>query len=137
MPIEIESNDVISALDDEDSGGDVPTESEVSFEIRLAETIVNDELVPAASDDGNLNRDRLKLTGALIAAAYVEDGQTGPVDSVSQLSASVSFDTDKALSYWRRAKQLDPTGKLGQLDKPDASLGVPNKSTDSGYYGVY
>lgn len=118
MTISINESDVYDALNDEDE-----TES-VAFEITIAETIVNDELVPASGDDKN--RERLKLVGALIAAAYVEDDGSGEVESVSQGNASVSWDTENALSLWRRAKQLDPTGKLGQLDKPQASLGVPS-----------
>lgn len=129
MTIDIQTQDVYAALDGgEDEHGDV------AFETRLAETIVNDELVPAAGND--LNRDRLKLVGALIAAAYVEDNGGGDVESISQQSASVSFDTDNALTLWRRAKQADPTDRLGQMDKPAASLGVPDHF-DTDYYGVH
>lgn len=129
MTIDIQTQDVYAAVDGgEDEHGDV------GFETRLAETIVNDELVPAAGND--LNRDRLQLVGALIAAAYVEDNGGGDVESISQQSASVSFDTDNALTLWRRAKQLDPTDRLGQMDKPAASLGVPDHF-DIDYHGAH
>lgn len=118
MSISINEGDVRAALDGTDD-----TES-VAFETRLAETIVNDDLLPAAGD--NADRDRLALVGAVIAAAYVEDDGVGDVDSVSQGNASISFDTDNALTLWRRAKQLDPTDQLGQLEKPQAGLGVPS-----------
>jgi hypothetical protein len=88
----------------------------------MAEAIVNNDLAPYA-DSGET--ERLELTGALIAAAYAKDGG-GTLSSVTQGSAQVSFDTDDALSIFQRAKQMDPTGRLAQTEKPNASLSVPD-----------
>ena len=114
MPINVDENDVRKVLD-----GEASTDYDV--EIRMAEAIVNDELAPHSDET-----DRLELTGALIAAAYATDGGGGAVSSVTQGSARISFDTDDALSMFRRAKQIDPTGRLAQTEKPSASLSVPD-----------
>ena len=114
MPISVDENDVREVLDDESS-------TDYDVEIRMAEAIVNDELAPHSD-----KTERLKLTGALIAAAYAQDGGGGPLSSVTQGSAQISFDTDDALSMFQRAKQMDPTGRLAQTEKPSASLSAPD-----------
>ena len=115
MPISVDENDVRDVLDGESS-------TDYGIEIQMAEAIVNDELAPYA-DSGE--SDRLELTGALIAAAYAKDGG-GTLSSVTQGSAQISFDTDDALSMFQRAKQMDPSGRLAQTEKPSASLSVPD-----------
>ncbi|MDL5361355.1 hypothetical protein [Halalkalicoccus sp. NIPERK01] len=114
-PITVNSEDVRDILD-----GDA--DDSYGIEIRLAEAIVNDDLRPAAST--NVTADRLELVGALIAAAYAKDDGDGNLSSITQGSAQISFDNDNALSFWRRAKQLDPTGVLATLEKPTASFEV-------------
>jgi hypothetical protein len=116
MPISVDENDVREVLD-----GDSSTDYDV--EIRMAEAIVNQDLAPYA-DSGET--ERLELTGALIAAAYAKDGGGGTLSSVTQGSAQISFDTDDALSMFQRAKQMDPSGRLAQTEKPNASLSVPD-----------
>lgn len=117
MAITVSLDDVRSALDGDSS--EYP-DADIQFEARQAEGIVNDELAPYSS-----NTNRLELTGALLAAAYVEEDGSGPISSVQQASRQISFDTADALSLWRQAKQQDPTGKLEQLEKPTASIDVP------------
>jgi hypothetical protein len=115
MPISVDESDVRDILDGESS-------TDYGIEVRMAEAIVNNDLAPYA-DSGET--ERLELTGALIAAAYAKDGG-GTLSSVTQGSAQVSFDTDDALSIFQRAKQMDPTGRLAQTEKPNASLSVPD-----------
>lgn len=112
MAISITADDVRDAGDLDSA--DYP-DGELTFEIDLAEAIVNDDLAPHSS-----NQNRLELTAALMAAAYAVDEQV--VESVKQESATVKFDTEKGLSLWRQAKQADPTGKLETLEQPTASF---------------
>jgi fructose-1,6-bisphosphatase len=113
MPISVDENDVREVLDGDSS-------TDYGIEVRTAEAIVNDELAPHSD-----KTERLKLTGAYIAAAYAKDGG-GTLSSVTQGSARISFDTDDALSMFQRAKQMDPTERLAQTEKPSASLSVPD-----------
>ena len=114
MSISVDENDVHDILNDDSS-------ADYSIEVRMAEEIVNDELAPHSA-----NTDRLEFVGELIAAAYAKDDGDGNISSVTQGSAQVSFDNDDALTYWRRAKQMDPTGRLAQIEKPAASVSVPD-----------
>jgi hypothetical protein len=116
MPISVDESDVRDILDGEAS-------TDYDIEVRMAEAIVNNDLAPYA-DSGET--DRLELTGALIAAAYAKDGGGGALSSVTQGSAQISFDTDDALSMFQQAKQMDPSGRLAQTQKPNASLSVPD-----------
>lgn len=114
MAITVSYEDIRGALDATSSEY---SDSELQFEKRQAEALVNDTLAPQTS-----NTAALELTGALLAAAYAADEQT--VESVSQGSRSVSFATEESLSLFEQAKQMDPTGKLADLQKPSASLSV-------------
>jgi hypothetical protein len=118
VSISVDEGDVRDILDGESS-------TDYDIEVRMAEAIVNDELAPYA-DSGET--DRLELTGGLIAAAYAADGGHGPLSSVSQGSAQVSYapESDDALPFWERAEQIDPTGRLEALGKPTASVDVPD-----------
>ena len=116
MPINVDESDVREVLDGEAS-------TDYGIEVRMAEAIVNQDLAPYA-DSGET--ERLELTGTLIAAAYAKDDGDGDISSVTQGSAQISFDTDDALSMFRRAKQMDPTGRLAQTEKPSASFSVPD-----------
>ena len=118
MSITVAEDDIRSALDADSS--EYP-DSALAFEKSLAESVVNDDLEPYTETD---RTDRLELVGALIAAAYVDDD--GDVTQLQQGGRSVSFDSDSALSHWRKATQLDPTGRLNELEKPVASMGVPD-----------
>lgn len=116
MSITIDPSDVREAgrLDEDDH----PDESLV-FPTELAQEIVNDELAPHSSATR-----RLEMTAALLGAAYVVE-DTGPVEQASQESADFAFDTEQALTLFRQAKQADPTGRLGETEKPTASITVP------------
>ncbi|WP_248908149.1 hypothetical protein [Halocatena marina] len=118
MPITISPDDVRGALNADQSDY---SDDDLAFEIKVAEEIVNDDLAPHSNDTS-----RLELVGALIAAAYVHDDGEGSVSSVQQASRQISFDSENALSYWRRAVQLDPTGKLAQLEQQTATVSVPD-----------
>lgn len=116
--ITIDAEDVRDTLDgDADDGYDI--------EIRMAEALVNDRL---ADHTDEKHADLLELTGVLVAAAYAEDDGHGQLSSITQGSAQVSWtpDGEDALSFWRRAKQMDPSGRLGELEKPTASIAVPD-----------
>lgn len=118
MAISISEDDVRSALD-----GTIEEfpDSDLSFEIRQAEALVNDELLPSA---GSNQTNRLELVGALLAAAYVEDART--VSQLSQGNRSISFNNEESLSLFEQAKQMDPTDRLEALDKPSAGIHVPD-----------
>ena len=120
MPISVDENDVRDVLDGESS-------TDYGIEVRMAQAIVNDELAPYADSDSG-ETDRLEFTGVLIAAAYAADDGHGPLSSVSQGSAQVSYapESDDALPFWERAEQMDPTDRLGELGKPTASVDVPD-----------
>ncbi|MFC5970077.1 hypothetical protein ACFPYI_01915 [Halomarina salina] len=118
MAITVDEDDIRSALDADASEYPDP---DLAFEKSLAESIVNDDLEPHTDTDRS---DRLKLVGALIAAAYVDDD--GDVTQLQQGDRSVSFDSDSALSHWRKALQLDPTGRLSQLEQQTIRFGTPN-----------
>ena len=107
MPIDVDKEHVRSALDGSDS-------DDYTFEIRQAERIVNRELAEYTSDTQSL-----KLTGALIAAAYFRDDGDGGYSSVTEGSAQISWNNDDALSFWDRAVQMDPTGQLQSLEEGD------------------
>lgn len=117
MAISITAADVREA-------GDLDLETypdpDLAFEIRQAEAIVNDELAPYSD-----NTNRLEITAALLAAAYAAE-DSGTTKSISQASATVSFDTGEALSLWRQAKQADPTGKLAGRDQRKSSVWASN-----------
>ena len=110
MTITVDEADVREAVDGASSDS-------YTFEIRQAEALVNDELAPHST-----NEERLELVGILIAAAYAEDDGNGSLSSVTQGTAQVSWNNDDALSFWRRAKQMDPTGRLGNLEKSSFQL---------------
>lgn len=118
MPISISFDDIRAALD---SDSDEYPDSELQFEQRQAEAIVNDELAPHAKP---ADADRLELAGALLAGAYVEDEQT--VDQMQRGSRSISFSTETSLTLFEQAKQMDPSGRLEVLANPSASIGVPD-----------
>ena len=102
--------------------------ADATFEATEAELLVNDELVPHAGTGSNV-QDRLEKTAVLIAAAAVsDDGGDGVLSSITQGSAQISYATDSedASTYWKRAVRLDPTGQLVNIDKPTASIGVPD-----------
>lgn len=104
MSITIDESNVRDALDGSDS-------DDYTFEIRQAERIVNRELAEHTNDT-----ESLELTGELIAAAYARDDGDGGYSSVTQGSAQISWNNDDALSFWDRAVQMDPTGRLGSLE---------------------
>lgn len=93
-------------------------DTELQFEINAAEAIVNDDLAPY-SDSTN----RLELVAALIAAAYAADERT--VTEVTSGQETVVFSSDESLTLWRQAKQIDPTGRLGMVEKSVARIDVP------------
>lgn len=109
MSITISQSDVNDALGS-DGGESHP------FEIKQAQRIVNRELEPYTSDV-----ESLELTGALMAAAYAQDDGNGQLSSITQGSAQISYtpESEDALSYWRRAIQMDPTGRLESLEEGD------------------
>jgi hypothetical protein len=107
VSISIDKSDVRAALDGSDS-------DDYTFEIRQAERIVNRELAEYTNDT-----ESLELTGALVAAAYFRDDGDGGYSSVTQGSAQISWNNDDALSFWDRAVQMDPTGRLGSLEGDD------------------
>ena len=108
--ISVSADDVREALNGDAS-------ESYTFEIRQAEAIVNDELVAYSDND-----ERLELVGILIAAAYAEDDGNGNLSSVTQGTAQVSWNNEDALSFWRRAKQMDPTDRLKNLEKGSFKL---------------
>ena len=118
MPITVNEDDIRSALGADESEY---SDSALAFEKSLAESIVNDDLEPHTETDRS---DRLGLVGALIAAAYVDDD--GDITQLRQGNRAVSFDSDSALSHWRKALQLDPTGRLMQLEQPTVSFSTPD-----------
>ncbi|MFD1515110.1 hypothetical protein [Halomarina rubra] len=118
MAITVDESKIRGALDASES--EYP-DSELAFEKELAETLVNDDLAPHAASGQS---DRLALVGALIAAAYVDDD--GDVTQLRQGNRAVSFDSDSALSHWRKALQLDPTGRLGDLEKSTVRFSTPD-----------
>jgi hypothetical protein len=107
MAIDVDESDVHDILDDDSS-------ADYSIEVRMAEEIVNDELAPYSD-----KTDRLEFVGELIAAAYAKDDGDGNLSSVTQGSAQISWNNDAALSFWDRAVQMDPTGRLGSLEGDD------------------
>ncbi|WP_254535231.1 hypothetical protein [Halomarina litorea] len=118
MSITVSESDIRGALRADSS--EYP-DSSLAFEKSLAESVVNDDLAPHAAPG---DADRLELVGALLAAAYVEGD--GDVTQLRQGNRAISFDTDDALSLWRKATQLDPTGQLSKLEKPVARIDVPD-----------
>ena len=116
MSISVDDADVRDALEGDDSDS-------YTFEIKQAEALVNDELAPHSDND-----DRLALVGALIAAAYAKDDGDGNLSSVTQGTAQISWNNNDALTFWDRAKQMDPTGRLANL----GNAGVSVKATGRG-----
>ena len=115
--VSITADDVRSALDADGT-------DDYAFEIKQAEQLVNDEVVPYtdASDE------RLELVATLLAAAFADDDGTGPVRSVESGSGSITYapEAGRALTFWKRALQMDPSGRLADIDKPVASIVVPD-----------
>lgn len=99
------------------------TEADVSFEAHQAEVLVNAELVPSAGT-GSTVQERLDITGTLMAIAFVADDGHGPLSSITQESAQISYqpDNEDALTYWRRAIQMDPTGRLDTIEEDDGDF---------------
>jgi hypothetical protein len=133
MPIDVTADDIRAALDavapanaTGEAGETVIADEELTFEIRQAEAILADEIEPHA--DSSVSDDRLELVGALLAAAYYEDDGNGPLLSIRQGSAQVSYTqaSEDTLTYFKRATQMDPTGRLPGIDNPTASLSVPD-----------
>lgn len=116
MTISTTPSDVRDALDADSTEY---SDSELQFEIRQAEAIVNDELAPYSEKTS-----RLELVATLLAAAYAADEKS--VEKLEQESRSVTFSSEESLSLWQQAKQMDPTGRLVLLEKPTASLSVPD-----------
>lgn len=92
------------------------SDSDLTPEKGVAERLVTRELDPYSTDT-----DALQDTAAYVAAAFYT--QEGTVGQMSQGSQQVSF-VDGSMSYWRIAKQIDPTGRIGQLEKPNATMSV-------------
>lgn len=116
MAITVDPDDVRGAL--ETTTEETP-ESEIQFEIKLAEQLVNDDLAPYST-----NTDRLELVGAIIAAAY--HANEGPVQRAKEGDGSVAFDTSQAITLWDMAVQMDPTGQLAEAEKREATISVPD-----------
>ena len=110
-PIAIPLDLIRTTLDVSGGTEEYPDSVLMIFQTRV-ETIINDELGTSGGD-----RERLQKTGALLAAAYIEDRQ--PMQQLKQGFRSVSFSTDASLSLLDQAKQMDPTGGLVDLAKAD------------------
>lgn len=100
----------------------------IDVHLTAAHSLVERELDPYTDDD-------LALTEAYIAASYAADSTgsetgSGAVSSLKQGSRQVSFDTDDlsgvAQTIWTKALREDPTGRLGMLDNPTATISVPS-----------
>ena len=115
MSITVDESNVQAALGN-------PT-ADVAYEADEAELLVNGELAPHADSDDN-TQGRLAKAGELIAAAAVHADGNGPLSSVTQGTAQISWasDNDDALTYWKRAVQMDPTGRLVVADKQTPSV---------------
>lgn len=84
------------------------SDADLQFDKSLAEGLVTDELDPYSDNTG-----ALEDVAALLGAAFYQE--EGTVGQLSQGSQQVSF-TEGALSYWRKAKMRDPTGRLKDLE---------------------
>lgn len=105
-------DDVRSALNADAS--EYP-DTEIQFDINAASSLVDSKLAPYA------NGADLTMVETFIAAHYVasdpEGESAGPISRERHMSAEVSYDTDvedAGWSYWERAKEHDPTGRLGK-----------------------
>ena len=94
--------------------------------LSIAEGVVDD----IAAKDSSIKASRLKDIEALLAAHYAS-AQDQRIENTSRETASVTYQGETGMNlrgthYGQQAIQLDPTGKLSTLGKPQASISVPD-----------
>ena len=102
------------------------SDDQLSFPIRAATALVDQEIAPYASDDDDL----LMCETFIAAFKAVDDTETdaGTVESVSVGGLSVKRDTDdlssESASFWKQAIRHDPTGRLVTSAAPTPTFSV-------------
>ena len=94
--------------------------------LEIAATHVDD----IAAADASVSSARLEQIETLLAA-HLASAQDQRLESGERQSASVTYQGETGMGiqgtkYGQQAAALDPTGTLQAMDKPTASIGVPN-----------